>query len=82
MNKDETTKNDLEQHIERFPSKFDTTCIAYDLRQEKVSVKMYSDVRDRLWQPLHSSRKEIMDLKMVIKETIEELEKVFELEGV
>lgn len=48
--------NDLERHIGRFPSNFDDTSIASQLRAIPVSVGLYAEIRDALWIKLRHER--------------------------
>lgn len=50
----EISRNKLEEHIAQFPSSFDKTNIASQLREHAVNVKLYADIRDSLWKNYES----------------------------
>lgn len=52
---------ELESHIRNFPTDFDGTSVAHQLREAGVSVRLYAEVRDALWVPLWTARKKVSD---------------------
>jgi hypothetical protein len=68
---------ELRKHIEVFPSNFDTTDIAQQLRTADVPVQLYADVRDKLWGRLIKIKEikspveeQILDAKRAIDEAV------------
>ena len=49
MSVEDAPNNELERHITMFPSKFDGTSIACQLRKINAPTMLYADVRDLLW---------------------------------
>lgn len=72
MSRDDA-KSELEQHIERFPSKFDNTSIAGQLRAIDAPIMLYADVRDRLWIPLIKERKRSNEYPKAVNALMNEL---------
>ena len=63
----ENTFELLEKHITMFPSRFDDTNIARQLREIGAPVLLYGDVRDRLWVTIKELRNKIESYEKHIK---------------
>lgn len=57
---------ELDKHIKMFPSDFDNTSIARQLREANVPVQLYADIRDRLWLQLNDERDRRIELSIAI----------------
>lgn len=71
-----TQDNELKRHIRRFPTVFDGTSIAQQLREAGIPVRLYAEIRDVLWLGLGKEREEVLKLRNALKEIRISLEEI------
>lgn len=72
------TVSELEKHIESFPSGFDGTSIAQQLRDEGVPARLYAEIRDVLWLQKKDMAKSLKQLSKRFGAVKEELDEILE----